>query len=81
MSADRRTEWKGVCEDVADKAPKRSFWKNVKTEFSKITWPDRETMVKQTTMVIFVSFVLGVIIAILDLFLQLGVDYITNIRL
>jgi preprotein translocase subunit SecE len=66
---------------MADKAPKRSFWKNVKSEFTKITWPDRDTMVKQTTMVVFVSFVLGVIIAILDLFLQMGVDYITNIRL
>jgi preprotein translocase subunit SecE len=66
---------------MADKAPKRSFWKNVKTEFTKITWPDRDTMVKQTTMVVLVSFVLGVIIAILDLFLQMGVDYITTFRL
>jgi preprotein translocase subunit SecE len=63
-----------------DKAPKRSFWKNVKSEFSKITWPDRETMFKQTTMVVFVSLVLGIIIALLDFVLKFGVDFITTIR-
>lgn len=57
--------------------PKRSFWKSVKTEFSKITWPDREAMFKQTVMVVFVSFALGIIIALLDFLLKFGVDFLT----
>ncbi|MCL2717211.1 MAG: preprotein translocase subunit SecE [Lachnospiraceae bacterium] len=64
-----------------DKAPKSSFWKNVKSEFLKITWPDREAMVKQTTMVVFISLVLGIVIAVLDFFLQMGVDFITTLNI
>lgn len=63
-----------------EKAPKRSFWKGVKSEFLKITWPDREAMVKQTTMVVVASVALGIIIAILDFFLQFGVDFITSLN-
>ena len=66
---------------MADKATKRSFWDGVKSEFSKITWPDREMMVKQTTMVVFISLVLGIIIAILDFFLQMGVDFVTTLNI
>jgi preprotein translocase subunit SecE len=62
-----------------EKAPKRSFWKGVKSEFLKITWPDREAMVKQTTMVVFASLALGAIIAVLDFGLQHGVDLVTTI--
>ena len=61
-----------------EKTPKPSFWKGVKSEFLKITWPDRESMVKQTTMVVFASIALGIIIAILDFGLQYGVDFITT---
>ena len=66
---------------MADKIAKRSFWDGVKSEFMKITWPDREAMVKQTTMVVFISLVLGIIIAILDFFLQMGVDFITSLNI
>lgn len=62
-----------------EKTIKRSFWKGVKSEFLKIAWPDRDTMLKQTTMVVFVSLVLGIIIAIIDFFLQMGVDFITSL--
>jgi preprotein translocase subunit SecE len=61
------------------KEVKRSFWQSVRSEFTKITWPDRETMFKQTTMVVFVSLVLGVIIALLDFALKFGVDFITTL--
>ncbi|MCL2052153.1 MAG: preprotein translocase subunit SecE [Lachnospiraceae bacterium] len=63
-----------------EKTAKNSFWKSVKSEFLKITWPDREAIVKQTTMVVFISLVLGIIIAILDFFLQMGVDFITTLN-
>ena len=64
-----------------EKVSKRSFWAGIKSEFTKITWPDRETMVKQTTMVVFISLMLGIIIAILDFFLQMGIDFIINLSI
>jgi len=62
-----------------NKKDKPSFWKGVKSEFSKITWPDREAMIKQTAMVVFISMVLGIIIASLDFVLQYGVDFVTTV--
>lgn len=49
-----------------EKAPKKSFFKGVKAEFSKIVWPDQETVGKQTVVVLAVTAVLGLIIAVLD---------------
>jgi preprotein translocase subunit SecE len=54
------------------------FWKGVKIEFQRISWPDREKMVKHTAMVGIVSLILGIIIAIIDFLLQYGVDLITS---
>ena len=61
-----------------DKAPKRSFWKGVKAEFKKISWPDKDSLLKQSVAVVCISIVLGVIIAVLDFFLQYGVDFLTT---
>jgi len=66
---------------VKNKAPKGDFWKGVKAEFLKITWPDREDIGKQTVMVVFVSVALGMIIALIDFLLQMGVDYIVSVKL
>ena len=52
-----------------------SFFKGVKAEFHKINWETRENVTKQTISVVVVSFCLGVIIAILDLILQMPVFY------
>lgn len=56
-----------------------SFFKGVKAEFHKINWETRENVTKQTISVVVVSFCLGVIIAILDIILQYGVDFVINI--
>lgn len=61
------------------KAPKRNFWKGVKTEFKKITWPDKESLVKQSIAVVCISIVLGVIIAVLDFILQYGLNFLTSL--
>jgi len=63
-----------------NKTPK-NFWKGVKAEFKRISWPDKESLVKQSVAVVCVSIVLGVIITILDFFLQYGVDFITKLGL
>ena len=59
-----------------EKAPKKSFFKGVKAEFSKIVWPDQETVGKQTVAVVAVTAALGIIIAILDFIIKWGLSFI-----
>ena len=40
---------------------KKSFWDGLKAEFSKIIWPDTETVVRETSSVIAASVVLGLL--------------------
>jgi preprotein translocase subunit SecE len=67
--------------DTAKKETKKknSFWKGVKTEFNKITWPDKTETVKQSVAVLCVSVVLGLIITVLDYIIQYGINFLTNI--
>lgn len=61
-----------------DKTPKPGFFKGVKTEFKKIAWPDKNTLVKQSIAVVCISVVVGAIIAILDFIMQYGIDFLTT---
>ncbi|MCR4922720.1 MAG: preprotein translocase subunit SecE [Lachnospiraceae bacterium] len=64
----------------ADKSKDKGSWfKGLKAEFNKIVWESRDNVTKQTIAVVVVSLVLGVIIAILDLILQYGVDFIVGL--
>ena len=65
--------------DSAEKKERPSFAKGVKSEFKKITWPDRKATVKQSIAVVAISVTVGVIIAILDLIVKYGVSFITSI--
>ncbi|MDO4514007.1 MAG: preprotein translocase subunit SecE [Lachnospiraceae bacterium] len=56
-----------------------NFFKGIQAEFKKITWPDKESLGKQSVAVVVVSVVLGAIIAILDFGIQWGVDFITKL--
>ena len=55
---------------------KKSFIDGLKAEFSKIVWPDKETVTKQTIAVMSSSIALGLIIAILDLVIKFGLSFI-----
>lgn len=61
---------------VADKAPKTSWFKGLKSEFKKIIWPDNASIARQTTVVVIASVFLGAIIKVLDMIIQLGLDLI-----
>lgn len=61
---------------TADKAPKKSWFKGVKSEFKKILWLDRESLTKQSIAVITVTVVLGVVIYLLDYLIELGMGII-----
>lgn len=60
-----------------DKTIMTNFWKGVQSEFRKITWPDRDKLVKQSIAVVTISIVLGLIITLLDTLLQYGVNFLT----
>lgn len=60
-----------------DKTPKIKFFDGVKAEFKKIIWPDKDTLLKQSVAVVAVSIVLGAIIALIDMIMQYGVNFLT----
>lgn len=51
---------------------KKSFFSEHKTEFKKITWPNRKILVNQTITVIVISLIVGTIIFIYDF----GLNYL-----
>jgi len=50
----------------ADKAPKKNWFKGLKSEFKKIVWPDKESIGKQSVAVVITTVILGAGIALLD---------------
>ncbi len=65
--------------DSAEKQARPSFFKGIKSEFKKISWPGRQSTLKQSIAVVAISVVVGVIIAILDYVIQYGVNFLTSI--
>ena len=59
-----------------EKAPKKSWFKGLKSEFKKIAWPDKETLVKESAAVIVITVILGFVIALVDMAVNSGVDLI-----
>ncbi|MDO5423249.1 MAG: preprotein translocase subunit SecE [Eubacteriales bacterium] len=62
----------------AKKAPKKSWFDGLKSEFRKIIWPDKTDLAKQSIAVVVVSVVLGVIITIIDFAVQYGVNFLVK---
>ncbi len=60
-------------------APKESWLDGMKAEFKKIIWPTKKTLARQTTAVVVVSVILGLIIAMLDTLIQHGVSFLVNL--
>ncbi|MGN0243295.1 MAG: preprotein translocase subunit SecE [Lachnospiraceae bacterium] len=65
MSESATTEKKGF----------KNWFKGLKREFGKIFWPDKKTVVKETTVVVIISVILGIIIAIIDFLIQYGMGF------
>ena len=60
------------------KTQKKSWFKGLQAEFKKVIWPDRKTLARQTTAVVAVSVVLGVIIAVIDALLSYGIKFLVG---
>ncbi len=58
----------------AEKTSKPGFFKSVKNEFKKCTWPKKEELAKQSALVIAVSVILGVVIAGIDWVIRYGLQ-------
>ena len=66
-------------ETNTEKASKKSWFTGLKAEFSKIIWPDKKSVGKQTAAVVAVSIILGLIISVLDVLVKYGVDILVNL--
>ena len=64
---------------MAENEEKVGFAKGLKSEFSKIIWPNKETLAKQAVVVTLISVILGGIIALLDLVMQYAINLIIGI--
>lgn len=54
-----------------------SFFSGLSTEFKKVIWPDKMTLLKQTVTVTVASVVLGLLIALVDTIVRYGVNFLT----
>ncbi len=50
----------------AEGTKKKGWFKNLKSEFNKIMWPDKKTVAKQSFAVIVITAILAVFIGLLD---------------
>ena len=66
-------------EQKEEKKAKKSFFKGVKAEFKKIIWPTKDTVKKETTAVVLWTAALGVIIAMLDAVIKMGVSFLNGL--
>ncbi len=60
--------------ETENAAVKKSFFKNVKSEFKKVVWPKKEELIKQTGLVVIISVLLGIVIAAVDAAIKYGMD-------
>ncbi|MCM1326404.1 MAG: preprotein translocase subunit SecE [Bacteroidales bacterium] len=65
--------------DSTDKQARTGFFTGVKAEFKKISWPDRQSTLKQSLVVVAISIVLGIIIAVLDYVINYGVQFLIKL--
>ena len=61
---------------TTEKAPKKSWFKGIKSEFKKIIWPDKEYLGRQAVAVLSVTIALGIVIYVLDYVIELGIGFL-----
>ncbi|MDD6193900.1 MAG: preprotein translocase subunit SecE [Lachnospiraceae bacterium] len=54
-------------------------WAGLKSEFSKIIWPEAPSVRRQTVAVVVSSIVIALIIVILDYAIQYGIDFLVKL--
>lgn len=69
----------GETTKASEESKKKSFFAGIKSELKKVVWPTKDTLVKETTAVMIVSIVLGLIISLIDLGFKIGFDRILQL--
>lgn len=70
-------EGKKMAEATKKKESRIKTWRTgVKAEFSRIIWPDKATIIRQTVVVVVITIIVGVLISLIDSVVQLGLDAI-----
>ena len=65
--------------EIKNSASKENWFTGVRAEFNKIIWPTKESLARQTTAVVVVSVIVGLIIAVLDFGIQELVNILVNL--
>ncbi len=65
--------------DSAGRQARPKFFAGVKAELKKISWPNRQSTLKQSLVVVAISIVLGIIIAVLDYVIQYGMNFLISL--
>lgn len=52
--------------EVAEKKSKNGFFKNLKIEFKKIVWPDKNSAARQVALIIVATVILSILVRLLD---------------
>ena len=60
--------------EKTNKAKKPSWFKESKAEFNRIIWPTKERIAKETAVVVICAIIIGVIVAVLDVGIQYGIQ-------
>ncbi len=55
-------------------ALKRSWFQELKAEFHKIVWPDKNSLVKESIAVIIIAIIIGCIVSLVDMGLSKGLE-------
>lgn len=63
---------------MSEEANKTSWFKGMKAEFKRISWPSKDTLTKETAAVVIISVLLGVIITVIDLIVRTGIEFIVR---
>ena len=65
---------------MADKnTDKPNFFKGVKAEYAKISWPAKDELIKESVSVVCISAVLAALIALIDTVIQYGVNFMSGL--
>ena len=64
---------------MAEEKKKVGRFEALKAEFNKIVWPSGSAVTKQTIATVLVSVVLGLLITVIDMGVQYGVDILMNL--
>ena len=65
-------------EKSAGKGQKKSWFQGLQSEFRKIIWTDRNTLIKQTIAVVVITIILSVLISVMDAGILEGINLLVK---